>query len=92
MLVRRGGLGDLIFGARTFGQINRIMVGIMVIRHAVYRGGPFVGATGGNLDRGSLGNTSAMTERWICRLLPLTPALALPAWWHGSRWTGRRGP
>src|SRR5919206_1345573 len=31
MLVRRGGLGDLIFGARTFGQIDRIIVGMIVI-------------------------------------------------------------
>ena len=31
MLVRQGGLGDLIFGARTFGQIDRIMVGMVVI-------------------------------------------------------------
>ncbi len=31
MLVRQGGLGDLIFGARTFGQIDRIMVGMIVI-------------------------------------------------------------
>ena len=31
MLVRGGGLGDLIFGARTFGQIDRIMVGMVVI-------------------------------------------------------------
>ena len=31
MLVRRGGLGDLIFGARTFSQIDRIMVGMIVI-------------------------------------------------------------
>jgi NitT/TauT family transport system permease protein/taurine transport system permease protein len=31
MLVRQGGLGDLIFGARTFGQIDRIMAGMIVI-------------------------------------------------------------
>jgi taurine transport system permease protein len=31
MLVRRGGLGDLIFGARTFGQTDRIMAGMVVI-------------------------------------------------------------
>lgn len=31
MLVRRGGLGDLIFGARTFSQIDRIMVGMALI-------------------------------------------------------------
>lgn len=31
MLVRRGGLGDLIFGARTFSQIDRIMVGMILI-------------------------------------------------------------
>ena len=31
MLVRRGGLGDLIFGARTFSQIDRIMVGMATI-------------------------------------------------------------
>jgi NitT/TauT family transport system permease protein/taurine transport system permease protein len=31
MLVRQGGLGDLIFGARTFGQIDRIMVGMACI-------------------------------------------------------------
>jgi NitT/TauT family transport system permease protein/taurine transport system permease protein len=31
MLVRKGGLGDLIFGARTFGQIDRIIVGMMLI-------------------------------------------------------------
>ena len=31
MLVRQGGLGDLIFGARTFNQIDRIMVGMVVI-------------------------------------------------------------
>lgn len=31
MLVRQGGLGDLIFGARTFGQIDRIMVGMAII-------------------------------------------------------------
>ena len=31
MLVRKGGLGDLIFGARTFGQIDRIIVGMIVI-------------------------------------------------------------
>ena len=31
MLVRRGGLGDLIFGARTFSQIDRIMVGMITI-------------------------------------------------------------
>jgi len=31
MLVRKGGLGDLIFGARTFGQIDRIMAGMVVI-------------------------------------------------------------
>ena len=31
MLVRQGGLGDLIFGARTFGQIDRIMSGMIVI-------------------------------------------------------------
>lgn len=31
MLVRQGGLGDLIFGARTFGQIDRIMAGMVVI-------------------------------------------------------------
>lgn len=31
MLVRRGGLGDLIFGARTFNQIDRIMVGMVTI-------------------------------------------------------------
>ena len=31
MLVRKGGLGDLIFGARTFGQIDRIMVGMIMI-------------------------------------------------------------
>ena len=31
MLVRQGGLGDLIFGARTFGQIDRIIVGMIVI-------------------------------------------------------------
>jgi taurine transport system permease protein len=31
MLVRRGGLGDLIFGARTFNQIDRIIVGMVVI-------------------------------------------------------------
>src|SRR5262249_30411647 len=31
MLVRKGGLGDLIFGARTFGQIDRITVGMIVI-------------------------------------------------------------
>jgi NitT/TauT family transport system permease protein/taurine transport system permease protein len=31
MLVRQGGLGDLIFAARTFGQIDRIMVGMVVI-------------------------------------------------------------
>lgn len=31
MLVRGGGLGDLIFGARTFAQVDRIMVGMVVI-------------------------------------------------------------
>ena len=31
MLVRQGGLGDLIFGARTFNQIDRIIVGMIVI-------------------------------------------------------------
>lgn len=31
MLVRQGGLGDLIFGARTAGQIDRIMGGMIVI-------------------------------------------------------------
>jgi taurine transport system permease protein len=31
MLVRQGGLGDLIFGARTFNQIDRIMFGMIVI-------------------------------------------------------------
>ena len=31
MLVRQGGLGDLIFGARTFNQIDRIMVGMVCI-------------------------------------------------------------
>jgi NitT/TauT family transport system permease protein/taurine transport system permease protein len=31
MLVRQGGLGDLIFGARTFGQIDRIISGMIVI-------------------------------------------------------------
>jgi taurine transport system permease protein len=31
MLVRKGGLGDLIFGARTFGQIDRIIVGMVLI-------------------------------------------------------------
>ncbi|TMJ33421.1 MAG: ABC transporter permease [Alphaproteobacteria bacterium] len=31
MLVRQGGLGDLIFGARTFGQIDRIIVGMITI-------------------------------------------------------------
>jgi len=31
MLVRKGGLGDLIFGARTFGQIDRIITGMIVI-------------------------------------------------------------
>jgi taurine transport system permease protein len=31
MLVRRGGLGDLIFGARPFGLIDRIMAGMIVI-------------------------------------------------------------
>ncbi|ODT82329.1 MAG: hypothetical protein ABS76_08055 [Pelagibacterium sp. SCN 64-44] len=31
MLVRQGGLGDLIFGARTFGQIDRIMGGMIII-------------------------------------------------------------
>jgi taurine transport system permease protein len=31
MLVRQGGLGDLIFGARTFGQIDRIIGGMIVI-------------------------------------------------------------
>src|SRR3982074_1741877 len=32
MLVRRGGLGDLIFSARTFNQIDRIIVGVVTIR------------------------------------------------------------
>jgi NitT/TauT family transport system permease protein/taurine transport system permease protein len=31
MLVRQGGLGDLIFGARTSGQIDRIFVGMILI-------------------------------------------------------------
>ncbi|HEY4981239.1 MAG TPA: ABC transporter permease [Pseudolabrys sp.] len=31
MLVRQGGLGDLIFGARTSGQIDRIIGGMIVI-------------------------------------------------------------
>jgi len=31
MLVRQGGLGDLIFGARTFGQVDRIIVGMILI-------------------------------------------------------------
>jgi taurine transport system permease protein len=31
MLVRKGGLGDLIFGARTFAQVDRIIVGMIVI-------------------------------------------------------------
>ena len=31
MLVRQGGLGDLIFGARTFGQIDRIIAGMILI-------------------------------------------------------------
>lgn len=31
MLVRQGGLGDLIFGARTFGQIDRIICGMIAI-------------------------------------------------------------
>ena len=31
MLVRKGGLGDLIFGARSFGQIDRIIAGMVVI-------------------------------------------------------------
>jgi ABC-type nitrate/sulfonate/bicarbonate transport system permease component len=31
MLVRKGGLGDLIFGARTFGQVDRIIVGMIMI-------------------------------------------------------------
>ena len=31
MLVRKGGLGDLIFGARTFNQIDRIITGMIVI-------------------------------------------------------------
>jgi taurine transport system permease protein len=31
MLVRQGGLGDLIFSARTFSQIDRIMVGMIMI-------------------------------------------------------------
>ncbi|MBO0751315.1 MAG: ABC transporter permease [Bradyrhizobiaceae bacterium] len=31
MLVRKGGLGDLIFGARSFGQIDRIITGMIVI-------------------------------------------------------------
>jgi NitT/TauT family transport system permease protein/taurine transport system permease protein len=31
MLVRKGGLGDLIFGARTFGQIDRIITGMIII-------------------------------------------------------------
>jgi NitT/TauT family transport system permease protein/taurine transport system permease protein len=31
MLVRKGGLGDLIFGARTFGQIDRIIAGMITI-------------------------------------------------------------
>jgi ABC-type nitrate/sulfonate/bicarbonate transport system permease component len=29
--VRKGGLGDLIFGARTFAQVDRIIVGMIVI-------------------------------------------------------------
>jgi taurine transport system permease protein len=31
MLVRQGGLGDLLFGAWSFGQIDRIMAGMVVI-------------------------------------------------------------
>jgi ABC-type nitrate/sulfonate/bicarbonate transport system permease component len=31
MLVRQGGLGDLIFGARTSGQIDRILGGMIII-------------------------------------------------------------
>ncbi|MBS7700653.1 MULTISPECIES: ABC transporter permease [unclassified Chelatococcus] len=31
MLIRQGGLGDLIFGARTFGQIDRIISGMIII-------------------------------------------------------------
>jgi taurine transport system permease protein len=31
MLVKQGGLGDLIFTARTFNQIDRIMIGMIVI-------------------------------------------------------------
>ena len=31
MLVRQGGLGDLIFGARTFNQIDRIIAGMITI-------------------------------------------------------------
>jgi len=31
MLVRKGGLGDLIFGARTFAQVDRIIVGMIMI-------------------------------------------------------------
>jgi taurine transport system permease protein len=31
MLVRKGGLGDLIFGARTFNQIDRIITGMIII-------------------------------------------------------------
>ena len=31
MLIRQGGLGDLIFGARTFGQIDRIICGMIAI-------------------------------------------------------------
>jgi taurine transport system permease protein len=31
MLVRQGGLGDLIFGARTGGQIDRIIGGMILI-------------------------------------------------------------
>jgi NitT/TauT family transport system permease protein/taurine transport system permease protein len=31
MLVHSGGLGDLIFSARTFNQIDRIIVGMIVI-------------------------------------------------------------
>ena len=105
MLVRKGGLGDLIFGARTFGQIDRIITGMIVIGCLYLVVDRLIVQPIENLHHRALGSPAPMSmanagdrssarrtlDQVLWRLLPLAPfALVLAAW--GACWSILRPP
>ena len=80
MLVRQGGLGDLIFGARTFGQIDRIITGMILIGTALHHRRSPDRAADREFDHCALGGAAQMSAETIAAMCPTRRALGHLIW------------